>query len=54
MQVFGHWLWPLDAVNQLGPVHGVLLKVLILEAVGAAIAAFSLKVWHSTLADLLA
>lgn len=45
MQTLGGWLWPLpDAVNRLGPVHGVLLKKLALQSVGAAVAAFSLKV----------
>lgn len=44
-QALGGWLWPLpDAVRQLGPLHGVLLKKLALQAAGAAVAAFSLKV----------
>jgi hypothetical protein len=44
VQTLGGWLWPLpDAVN-LGPVHSVLLKKLVLQSIGAAVAAFSLKV----------
>jgi hypothetical protein len=45
LQALGGWLWPLpDAVQRLGPLHGVLLKKLALQAAGAAVAAFSLKV----------
>ena len=45
VQTLGGGLWPLpDAINRLGPVHSVLLKKLVLQSVGAAVAAFSLKV----------
>ena len=45
LQALGRWLWPLpEAVRRLGPLQGVLLKKLTLQAVGAAVAAFSLKV----------
>jgi hypothetical protein len=48
LQALGGWLSPLpEAVRRLGPLHGVLLKKLALQALGAAVAAFSLKVHHA-------
>lgn len=43
-QTLGGWLWPPEAISQLGPVHALLLKVVTLESVGGAVAAFSMKV----------